>query len=560
MRKFVVSLLILCSPLFVWAASSVPTITKSFKQTPLAEVVQKLEKKTKYTIAYDENEVDGNKMVTASFKQTRLNSVVKRIFGKGYDVKVQAKTKTITVSKKVVAQPSQSAQPVQLVQPVESPQAITTTMAATDEQRQQNIDSIRQTVKIETHSRIDSVMTVTERKAKQPAAEQPDPKYLHCSHRIIAGLGVGYGEVVKYGSVAGLGDVNYAFFFTENWGVSLGLGVDYYQSMRTYNDDYTIKGYQDTDTEPQADLQVSDRNMREWYHLLTINVPVQVQMEYPLPSTTKPMWLYGSVGPRFGYPAVHTHRLKGDRTQVGYYEKWDLTLKNMHEYGARSVDEQSSFPVQKLTIAPHAELGVAIGVRENLAIGVGAYGNVSVWNEPDYLPWQVGAKVSVRWRKNVKPQPLPTVYETIVVKDTTWTYKQIVDTIRTIQYDTIMHPAAQAIQKVMERSIIWFDLDKTIPKLDPIDMLDEIADILIENPDQQIEVNGHTCDLGKKAYNEKLSLRRAQAVVKLLVEKGVRPEQMIVHAYANSQPYYSKIHDRYLDRRVEIVPVISDNK
>jgi len=554
---FYVILLLLLLPIVAEAASSMPEITKKYKNVPLSEVLQGLEKKTKYKIVYDPNEVDESKMINTTFKRTRLSSVVKRLMGKNYDVKAKTKTKTITVTKK--PEPQRQPQPQRQAQPQQL-NPLTTTIAATEEQRLQNIDSIRQTIHLETVSHLDSTMKITSRKVKQPAEKQPEPKYAHCSHRIIAGAGVGYGEVIKNGSVAALGDVNYAFFFNDNWGVSVGLGIDYYQSQHNYNRDYVVHGYKDSDTEPEAELHVRESNMRNQHHLLTVNMPIMLQMEYPIASSSsRPLAIYASVGPRIGYPVTHTNHLVGDRTQYAYYKKWDLTLENMHEYGTTPVDEKKDFDVKIPTIAPHAEVGVAIGVKENLAIGVGAYGNVSVWNEGDYLPWQVGAKVSVRWRKNVKPQPLPTVYETITVKDTTWTYSERIDTIRTIEYDTIMHPAAQAIAKVMERSIIWFDLDKTIPKLDPIDMLDEIAAILVENPEQRIEVNGHTCDLGGRAYNENLSMRRAKAVVKLLIEKGVRPEQMEIHAYANSQPYYSKVHDRYLDRRVEIVPIINEN-
>lgn len=550
--RYIFLALILMQGALAYAKSSVPNVSKRFKNVPLSEVVSTLEKKTKFTIEYNPEDVDGSKLINTSFKQTRLTTVIKKLFGKDYTVKVKSKTKTVIITKKEVPAPTPSPQPS--VAPQKEPDLNTegvVTMAASEEQRQQNIDSIRRTTTLNTVSRLDSVMKITPRKVKQPAAEQPMPKYARCSHRLIAGVGAGYGEVLKHGHAAAQGDLNYAFFFTENWGVSVGLGLDYYRSLHKYSNAYDKVDYTDTDEEPEAVFRVREENMKLYHTLFVVDLPIMLQMEYPV----KNVFLYGSVGARFGFPILHSTSLTGDQIQTGYYAKWDLTLEDMHEYGTTPISERGTFPVKTLTIAPQAEFGVAIPVREDLAVGIGAYGNVSVWNEKDVLPWQVGAKVSLRWSKPAKTKPLPTVYETITVQDTTWTVREIIDTIRTVRYDTIMHPA-EAIAKVMEMSIIWFDLDKTIPKLDPPDMLDEIAAILVANPEQRIEVNGHTCDLGSKTYNEDLSMRRAQAVVDLLVQKGVRPDQMVVHAYANSKPYYSKSHDRILDRRVEIKPII----
>ena len=57
-----------------------------------------------------------------------------------------------------------------------------------------------------------------------------------------------------------------------------------------------------------------------------------------------------------------------------------------------------------------------------------------------------------------------------------------------------------------------------------------------------------------------LSDKRAEAVVNLLIEKGVRPEQISSNGYSSAIRYTeqdteSNPHDISLDRRVEIIPI-----
>ena len=528
-------------------------VTKKFENTPLREVVRTLEKKTHCTISYNENEVDVQKLITADYHKENLLIVVKRTFGRQYAVSMNGKNimvslKDYSSQRERPAAPSYDGGiPAQGVAAADS--AYRAQLLA------QHIDSIRTTYSIHTHSRLDTIFNITQHIETREVEPIPVPQ-TNRSHRFIAGVGTGYGEVHRNGHIAAQADVSYAYFFSPKWGIGLGIGADYYHSRRRYSDHFTQVGYTDSDIEPKATISVDHENMQRDERLLVLNLPVGVQMEYPVKNNRndRPMYIYGAWGMRIGYPIMHQTTIAGECHKRGYYEKWDLTLTDMHEYTAGTIREYESIDVCPLIVAPQIEMGVAIPIGDKLDIGIGAYGNVSVWNKGDVFPWQVGAKLSLRWNKPTKAKPQPMRYEQVLVADTTWQVIEVVDTVRIAHYDTIWHPA-EAITRVMEKSIIWFDLDKTIPKLDPPGMIDEIAAILVQYPEQKVEINGHTCDLGGKAYNERLSLRRAKAVYQLLLKRGVRPEQMKIQAFASSEPYYSKSHDRYLDRRVEIVPI-----
>ena len=116
--------------------------------------------------------------------------------------------------------------------------------------------------------------------------------------------------------------------------------------------------------------------------------------------------------------------------------------------------------------------------------------------------------------------------------------------------------AAVMLDEELQKAVIYFDLDKADPILEPEDILIRIADILKRHPDQKIHVNGHACKLGKPGYNKRLALRRAKAVAAQLRDLGVNDDQMIIASLGDKVPFrYQGKHQLSKDRRVEIIPV-----
>lgn len=117
--------------------------------------------------------------------------------------------------------------------------------------------------------------------------------------------------------------------------------------------------------------------------------------------------------------------------------------------------------------------------------------------------------------------------------------------------------AAQLLEEELNKAVIFFDFDKSIPKLEPEDILVRIAAILREHPGQRIFVNGHACKTGSDTYNMRLAMRRAKAVAAELKNLGVRDEQMIIQSKGSKEAfrYNGMEHQLSKDRRVEIIPV-----
>jgi len=85
-------------------------------------------------------------------------------------------------------------------------------------------------------------------------------------------------------------------------------------------------------------------------------------------------------------------------------------------------------------------------------------------------------------------------------------------------------------------------------------ILDEVARVLLENPDWRIEVAGYTDNTGSVATNRRLSLERATAVRSYLVLRGVPAERLVARGYGPSDPVASNTtaEGRARNRRVEL--------
>jgi outer membrane protein OmpA-like peptidoglycan-associated protein len=119
-------------------------------------------------------------------------------------------------------------------------------------------------------------------------------------------------------------------------------------------------------------------------------------------------------------------------------------------------------------------------------------------------------------------------------------------------------PTPEPLPPVLTRKIVLrgvnFDFNKSDIRPDSRPVLDEAADVLKEHPNVRLAVEGYTDDIGSDAYNEQLSVRRAEAVFRYLVNRGVAPERMEVVGYGESRPVANNDTEagRAENRRVEL--------
>lgn len=99
---------------------------------------------------------------------------------------------------------------------------------------------------------------------------------------------------------------------------------------------------------------------------------------------------------------------------------------------------------------------------------------------------------------------------------------------------------------------VLFDFDKATIKPEFDQMLHNGVEVMQLNPGLTVSIEGHTDSIGSDDYNQKLSEKRAHAVMKYLVDHGVAPSRMEAHGFGESQPIDSNETEegRYNNRRV----------
>ncbi len=119
-----------------------------------------------------------------------------------------------------------------------------------------------------------------------------------------------------------------------------------------------------------------------------------------------------------------------------------------------------------------------------------------------------------------------------------------------------------AASKVTYAADAFFDFDKSVLKAEGKAKLDDlVAKIKAINLEVIIAV-GHTDSVGTDAYNQKLSVRRADAVKAYLVTKGIEKNRVYTEGKGETQPVADNktTEGRSKNRRVEIEVVGTRSK
>ncbi len=85
--------------------------------------------------------------------------------------------------------------------------------------------------------------------------------------------------------------------------------------------------------------------------------------------------------------------------------------------------------------------------------------------------------------------------------------------------------------------------------------LDKLADFLQKNPTVNVEIAGHTDNVGDPRLNLALSENRAKVVRHYLIQKGISEQQIVARGYGGTQPLTSNAdeNERARNRRVELI-------
>jgi len=108
--------------------------------------------------------------------------------------------------------------------------------------------------------------------------------------------------------------------------------------------------------------------------------------------------------------------------------------------------------------------------------------------------------------------------------------------------------------KVTVKNDVLFDFNSAGLRSASRTSLRDMADVFQKYPDTTIRVEGFTDSVGSDSYNQRLSIRRSEAVKSYLVSKGVEKNRVYTEGKGEKQPVADNktAEGRAKNRRVEI--------
>ena len=119
--------------------------------------------------------------------------------------------------------------------------------------------------------------------------------------------------------------------------------------------------------------------------------------------------------------------------------------------------------------------------------------------------------------------------------------------------DVPLHPIKVGEKEVLRN--IFFEYDSYELLQESIVELNELVKFLNINMGLEIEIQGHTDDIGAPDYNQNLSERRARAVYQYLLDNSISKKRLSFKGFGETQPIAGNESeaDRAMNRRIEFV-------
>ena len=110
-----------------------------------------------------------------------------------------------------------------------------------------------------------------------------------------------------------------------------------------------------------------------------------------------------------------------------------------------------------------------------------------------------------------------------------------VEPVKKSEEYVLQFPLANIMAPVLIDNI-FYDFDKATLRPESKEALDQLVKLLEENPNVTIELSAHTDYRGSAEYNKRLSQRRAESVIRYLIEHGIAADRLTPVGYGKERP------------------------
>ena len=135
------------------------------------------------------------------------------------------------------------------------------------------------------------------------------------------------------------------------------------------------------------------------------------------------------------------------------------------------------------------------------------------------------------------------------------TEQETVAVVETVEPAPVTEPEPEPVLEAVRVELdVKFDFDKATIRQDAYDDIEVLADFMKQYDHTSTTVEGHTDAIGTDAYNQRLSMQRAQSVRDALVNRyGVEASRLEAIGYGESRPIADNSTElgRAINRRVE---------
>jgi OmpA-OmpF porin, OOP family len=168
----------------------------------------------------------------------------------------------------------------------------------------------------------------------------------------------------------------YSYFFTPQWGIQTGIGLQSFGSLSTQSYLYASP---DVDSDSQTyEFRSNYNNWQEKQQALFIDIPLELQYKLPI---GKKFGMMASAGAKISFPISARYTTSGGTlTTTGYYSQWDVELSNMPQHGFSTYTDFKGNLSLKPAVMVIAELGGLYKLTPSADLYVGAYFNYGINN------------------------------------------------------------------------------------------------------------------------------------------------------------------------------------